>query len=186
MRNFLKIAEGVDVLPLLHALQTRPNLWNQNDLRTTHPQSPHTEVDDIWLRFNDLTPYLENGDTASVVDEHESICYPAWRELPQARAIVFDLLRRVEATRLGRVLITRLAPGRSIAPHEDGGDHAAYYERAHVVLQGFPGSLFHCGDESVCMRSGEVWWFDNAKTHSVQNNSADDRIHLIIDYRIEK
>lgn len=186
MRNFLRLAEGVNVTPLRHAIQLRPDLWNQNTLRTTHPQTPHKQVDDIWCRFNDLAPYLKGGDASAVIDEHESICYPAWRELPQLRPIVFDLMRLAEATRLGRVLITRLKPGAVIDPHEDGGEHAAYYERAHVVLQGLPGSLFHCGGETVCMRTGEVWWFDNSLTHSVENNSADDRIHLIIDYRIDR
>ena len=184
MRNFLKIADGVDVVPLMHALSANEDLWNQNALRTTHPQTPHKQVDDIWLRFNDLGPFKEN--ILAVADEHESICYPAWKSLPQARVIVFDLMRRLEAVRLGRVLITRLAPGNSIDPHEDGGEHAAYYERVHVVLNGLPGSLFHCGDETVIMRTGEAWWFNNALTHSVVNNSADDRIHMIVDYRIER
>ena len=30
---------------------------------------------------------------------------------------------------------------------------------------------------------GEVWWFDNARTHEVVNNSAGDRIHMIVDIR---
>lgn len=186
MRNFLKIADGVDVVPLLHALAANPGLWNENTLRTTHPETPHTQVDDIWLRFNDLTPYEAEGNVLAVADEHESICYPAWKALPQARVIIFDLMRRLEAVRLGRVLITQLAPGCVITPHEDGGEHAAYYERVHVVLQGLPGSMFYCGDEAVNMRTGDVWWFNNALTHSVTNNSTDDRIHMIVDYRIER
>jgi hypothetical protein len=62
LRNFLKIAEGVDVMPLLSALARSPELWNQNLLRTTHQSSPHTQVDDIWLRFNDLKTYEETAD----------------------------------------------------------------------------------------------------------------------------
>lgn len=186
MRNFLKIASGVDVMPLLHALHARADLWNAETLRTTHEMTPHKQVDDILLRFNDLEKFKATADAATVLDGHESVAFPAWRELPQARALVFDLLRRFEAVRLGRVLITRLKPGGTIDPHEDGGDHAAYYERAHIVLQGLPGSLFHAGAETVSMRTGEAWWFDNSQTHSVENNSADDRIHLIVDYRIDR
>lgn len=181
MRNFQLIAAGIDIVPLLHAIQLQPGLWNQNTLRTTHELTPHKQVDDIWLRFQDLTPYKEN--VGGVLDEHESIAYPAWNLLPQARGMVFDLMRRVEGVRLGRVLVTRVAPGKCIEPHVDGGSHAAYYSRYHVVLQSLPGSLFHCGDETVNMRAGEVWHFDNAVEHSVQNNSADDRIHLIVDIK---
>ena len=41
------------------------------------------------------------------------------------RPIVFDLMRRIEAVSLGRVIITRLQPGGRIAPHADtDGDYA--------------------------------------------------------------
>lgn len=175
MKNFYRLAEGVDVVPIMHALM-RHDLWNHNRLRTTHPGTPHTEVDDIWLRFNDLK------DLSNVMDEHESVNYPAFLSLP-CRGIVFDLMRRVEGERLGRVLITRLKPGGHIAAHVDSGDHAAYYQRHHIVLQGLPGSLFRCGDETVNMRTGECWWFDNAVEHEVWNNSADDRVHMIVDIK---
>jgi len=33
------------------------------------------------------------------------------------------------------------------------------------------------------MRPGELWWFENAIEHEVTNNSANDRIHMIIDLR---
>jgi hypothetical protein len=189
MRNFLRLAFGVNYMPLLHAVQRQPELWNENKLRTTHAASPHTEVDDIWLRFNDLTPYKDATTTseyASVLDEHESICYPGWFKLPEAQIIIFDLMRMVQGVRLGRVLITRLAPGKRIAPHVDGGSHADYYERYHFILQNLPGSVFRAGDESITAQAGEVWWFDNKKEHEVVNNSADDKLALIIDIRCIK
>lgn len=170
-------------MPLLDAVVRQPELWNQNRLRTTHPGTPHTEVDDIWLRFNDLAIFEETHEASSVIDEHESINYPGMLKLPQARPIVFDLMRRVEGERLGRVLITRLAPGKKIAPHADGGSHAAYYDRYHVILQNLPGSIFRAGNETVSMKTGEVWYFDNAQEHEVINNSADDRITMIVDIR---
>lgn len=186
MKNFLRIADSVDVMPLVLALSQHSDLWNQNLLRTTHEASPHTQVDDIWLRFNDLAEYEKTADAAHVMDQHESINYPAMKALPQARAMIFALMARVEGERLGRCLITKLRPGRSIAPHVDSGDHASYFERYHIVLQSLPGSIFNAGDESVQMRPGEVWWFDNSAEHSVVNNSADDRIHMIVDIRASK
>jgi len=188
MRNFLKLAHNINIVPLLHAVQRQPELWNQNRLRTTHEQSPHTQVDDIWLRFNDLKPYegKELSEYAPVMDEHESICYPAWFKLPEAQGIIFDLMRLVQGTRLGRVLITRLAPGKRIAPHVDGGTHAAYYERYHCILKNAPGSNFRAGGEVLCMQPGELYWFDNSQEHEVVNQSMDDRITLIIDIRCVK
>lgn len=167
------------VAPLVNAVM-RDDLWNKQTLRTSHPGSPHTQVDDIWLRFNALP---ETGQEARVIDDHESINYPAWFALPEAQNICLDLMRQVRGERLGRVLITRLAPGKSIAPHVDGGDHARYFDRYHIVLQGLPGSIFHCGGETVQMLTGQVWWLQNLTEHSEVNNSADDRIYLVVDIK---
>jgi len=178
VRNFLRLAEGIDVTALSHALHTRPELWNRNDLRRTYPGTPHRECDDIWLRFQP-----EGMSEAQIVDAHESINYPALSELPMVRPIIFGLMRQVEGERLGRVLITRLAPGKQIYPHVDGGDHAAYYKRHQLMIQCGPGVIFRAGDETVQMRTGDLYWFDNSKEHEVLNQSASDRLALIVDVR---
>lgn len=180
MRNFQCLATSVDTIPLLNAIMRNPDLWNQNTLRTTHPGTVHSQVDDIWLRFNDVN----NPD--EVIDDTECINYPAWYVLPQARDLIFNLMRRVEGERLGRVLVTRLAPGCKIDPHEDHGAPATYYDRFHIVLNSAPGCLFRAGDETSQMAVGSVWWFDNKQEHEVINNSRDDRIHLIVDIRTSK
>lgn len=177
MRFFQKIGD-VDILPLLHAIQRQPELWNENNLRTTHPQSPHIQAEDIWLRFNQV-----KSNVTDAIDDTVCINYPAWYRLPQARQIIFDLMRRVEGEQLGRCLITKLSPGKQILPHEDGGAPAEWYDRYHVMLQNTPGSIFRCADEAVFMRPGEVWWFDNCKEHEVINNGSDDRITMIVDIR---
>ena len=109
MRNFQKIAQGINTAPLLHAIQRQPELWNTERLRTTFPGSPHAEVDDMLLRFNDLEPYnslkLDKDSEfrkakMALMDEHESLKYPAWDALPQAHDIIFDLMRFVRGVRL--------------------------------------------------------------------------------------
>jgi Aspartyl/Asparaginyl beta-hydroxylase len=180
MRHFLRIAGGVDVLPVLHALQAKPELWNRHDLRTTHPRSPHTACDDIWVRFNAYEP----DDPAAVIDAVQAVAYPAWTELPQLRGIVLDLMRRVEGVQLGRVIISRLAPGKRIEPHVDEGAPASFYRRYQIALQSLPGCVFHIEDEAVSFQAGEVWMIDNRATHWVENNSADDRIAVVVDIRL--
>ena len=184
MRNFQLLAAGLDVSVLMHQIQTNSWLWNEHKLRTTHQGSVHSEVDDIWIRFNDVAEFEKTGNASSIIDQHESIWYPAASYLLAARPILYDLARKFEAERIGRVMITRLKPGAKIAPHVDGGDHAKYYSRYHVVLQGFPGSVFRAGDEQVQMLSGQVWWFDNQQEHECVNNSADDRVHMIVDLKL--
>lgn len=183
MRHFYRLTAQCAIEALCMQLWRQPRLWNQYTLRTTHPQTPHKEVSDIWLRFQDLALYERSGDAQHIIDEHESINYPAWYALPGAWPLVFDLMRAVQGERLGRVLLTRLPPGGHITPHIDGGAHAAYYERYHIVLQSQEPCMFRTGDEVVHMAPGECWWFDNSVEHEVLNTSAIDRIHLIIDIR---
>lgn len=171
-------------MPLLHSIQRQPELWNANELRTHYPNSPHIAADDIWLRFNDRT--LWEKEPEKIMDEPECVVYPAWNKLPQSHGIVFDLMRTVEGVRLGRVLLTRLAPGKTITPHIDGGEYAAYYDRYHVFLQNHPGSNFRAGNEVICPNAGDVYWFNNRIEHEVINHSSDDRITLIVDIRCIK
>ena len=46
MNNFLKIAQDVDVLPLLLEVQRQEFLWNKNPARLSK-LGPHSESDDI-------------------------------------------------------------------------------------------------------------------------------------------
>lgn len=177
MRNFQKIGEGIDVFPIVHALQRQPDLWDQHTLRTTHPGTAHSEVSDVLVWFNDLT------NPEAVANDREVIPFPAWARLPQLRPIVFNLMRAVEGVQLGRVIVTRLPPGKTIAAHVDGGAPAEWYERYQIALQSLPGVLFSAGNETVHMKTGDCWHFDNQQLHSVVNNSADDRLALIVDIR---
>lgn len=175
MENFFRIAKGENPAPLLVAIHRQPELWDQNTLRTKHPNTAHADVSDIWLMFNDI-----EGDVSNDIIVKP---YPAFAKLPQARLLIFGLMRLVEGVTLGRVIITKLAPGKKITPHADGGAPATYFSRYQIVLQSLPGALFTIGDETVNFESGEVWLIDNKKEHSVVNNSRDDRIVMIVDIR---
>ncbi len=183
MKNFYKISEKEPISGLLAEVMRQPELWNQNLLRTTFENSPHREVSDIWLRFNEIKNISDENYKEKVVDNHDSIDYPAFALLTQARPIIFNLMRFVEGKRLGRVIITKLEPGKKIYAHRDSGDHAEYYDRYHVVLQNYQGSNFRAGDEIVCMKAGDIYWFNNKEEHEVINNSHEDRIVMIVDIR---
>lgn len=189
MRHFLQIAKDVDVTPLLMALIRRPELWKEDTYLRDFPQGPFKLIDSIMLRFPVkavLESQAELEKHNSTYDQHESIDYPPYKILPEARPIVQALMSRVAGERLGRVMINRMAPGASIFPHADTPAHCEYYSRFHVVLKSQPGVDFRTGEERVYMAPGEVWWFNNAEEHEVINNSGDDRIHMIVDIRTSR
>jgi hypothetical protein len=187
MRNFLRLGIGIEVMPLLHGLARQPELWGEHRWRTTYANTPHGEVEDIWLRYSAPSLTADPKELGGVQNDSGPVWYPAMSRLPQAKPLILNLMRAVEAYELGRVVITKLAPGCRILPHADvDGDYVNDPSRAryHIVLQGLPGSLFRCGDETVCMQTGEVWLFDALTEHEVYNNSTEDRIHLIVDCRL--
>lgn len=187
MRNFVKLAQGIDTAPLLLALARQPKLWNRHRMRKDYADSPHGQMDDIWLRFNDEKPFKEKGDYTGISDQHDSVFYPEWYALPQARPIVFGLMARAEGTRLGGILITRIPPGGRILPHVDDSWHVRHYNtKVYVVLQSNPQCVNRVEDEQLIMAPGEAWYFDNTKEHEVVNDGPDDRISLIVSIRCEK
>lgn len=189
MKNFLHIANGVDVLPLRLALARRPELWKEDTYLRDYPQGPFGQIESVMLRFPVKGVYAteeELKNHLSTYDQHESIDYPAYSILTEARPIVMSLMSRVQGERLGRVMINKMAPGGRIFPHADTPVHAEYYSRFHVILQSRKGVYFRCGTEKVYMAEGEVWWFNNKEEHEVINNSPEDRIHMIVDIRTSK
>lgn len=176
-------------MPLRLAISRRPELWSEDTYLRDYPQGPFGEVDSIMLRF----PVKAVKETQAEVeqhlsthDPHESVDYPPYKLLPEARKIVMDLMAYVQGERLGRVMINRIEPGGRIFPHADTPAHADYYTRFHVCIASSPGYVFRCGDEQVSMAPGEVWWFNNKLEHEVVNNGGDDRISMVVDIRTSR
>ncbi len=186
MDNFHLIAENVAVDPLLLAIKRKPELWREDTYLRDYPQGPFGDTETIMVRFpvkSVKETEEEVKDHLSKYDQHENIDYPAFAYLPEARAMIFGLMATVQGERLGRVMINKLKVGGKVYPHADTPEHAEYYSRHHVVLQSAPGCSFRCGDETIYMPKGTVWWFNNKLEHEVINNSIDDRIHMIVDIK---
>lgn len=181
MKNYLKIAGGINVTPLLLQLHQNPELWNANPARL-YPGSPHEHSDDIWIRYRDETESLRKGSYASFNDEHDPVWYPAYYALPAVRDLVLDLARGVGAERIGGVFLWRLAPGQAIAPHADTGWHAEYYDKFNICLQAQPGCTFEWPEagETLRERPGDIHRFLNNTPHTVINRSDDDYLVLIV------
>lgn len=179
MKNFLQIASGIDVLPLALALQMQPELWNEHNERKDFAGSSHKGTSDIWVRYNDPSNLAQGYE--QYTSEHDSVWHPAYQKLPQLRPIVFGLMARCEATRLGGVLITKIPPGGHVLPHSDSGWHPEYYDlKVYVPILSNPQAVNRVEEETVIMAPGDAWYFNNLKEHEVINNGPSERITLIV------
>lgn len=177
MNNIMPVGT-VPVTNLLVSLKQHPELWNEHRARLEQYASPHGGVSDIWVRYNDINNYA--GDLGAFNNEHDSVWYDAARKLPEAKAIALHLMAQFGGERLGGVLITRIPPGGRVEPHTDSGWHAEYYEKFAVQLESAPGQSFNFDGEQLEPRPGDVYWFNNRVQHWVINDSAYDRITMIV------
>ena len=171
------IEQGLNVAPLLWALQENPQLWDQHRARTEHPNSPHYGLSDIWARW--AAPGVDGS------QPHESVWWPAADFLP-VRELVFPLMGRLRGEKLGGVLITKIPAGKECKRHSDPGWHARHYEKFGVQIQSAPGQAFCFDGEALETRPGDVFWFDNAHPHWVPNPTPHDRITMIVCIRRER
>lgn len=82
---------------------------------------------------------------------------------------------------LGRSRLMRLAPGSEVALHVDFNYHWVSRVRIHIPIVTDPAVIFHCAQEQVHMPAGSCWLFNAWRRHRVSNDSAIDRVHLVID-----
>ena len=179
--RFVQLASGVDTVPVLLELNRAAPLWDHNPERRLYPGTPHGEMVDITVRY---MPEAQITLEARAL-EHRNVFWPAWRELPALRPMIFALMQRVAAVELGSILITKLPPGEMIQPHSDAGNWAPefYNCKAHITLAG--SALVRCEDEACQFVAGTVWTFDNLLTHSVECVGDSDRICCIVSMRCE-
>jgi len=184
MRQHSKIASGLDMSAVIAEIAANDDLFGERPERATAPGSPHADMTDIWVRYGDVSEMVKTGDFSGLSREHDSI----WlKDLPAVKRLCFDLMSMVDGERLGGVLITKLPPGGRIAPHADTvAWHAGYYSKYFVPVQNQPGAVFGFEDGTIDPEIGDVWQFDNQRTHWVENDSKADRIAMIVCIKQDK
>lgn len=174
MKHCQKIAEGISVSRVMGQLNAHPELWDQQPLRTTFKGTPFGGTSDIWCRFG--------RDPETWSKPHFAEFWPAWDVLTGLHRIVFDTMRMVRATSLGGILITSVPPGGKVDRHTDAGHwHPTFYDcKVYAILQANERCVNTFEDESVVMRTGDAWLFDNLVMHGVENHGDTDRIAAVI------
>ena len=128
--NFVRIAEGLDVEPLLELLDNKPELWKEIDTRQKTTNSPHKDTECIYVRGPlKMSAYYVLWDTGSYD-------YPCMEYLkPALVPLMQPILEKLEVKEMGRLLIVNLKPSGHVTKHNDQGTYADHYSRFHLVLK---------------------------------------------------
>jgi hypothetical protein len=95
--------------------------------------------------------------------------------------IARQIVDRVGAGHVAKLMLAKLLAGGKVLPHRDTGDCLLQVHRVHVPLRTNPLVRFTVGESGIRMHPGEVVEINNSLIHSVDNPSAEDRVHLICD-----
>ena len=174
--NFVRIADGLDVEPLLKLLDAKPELWKEIETRQKFNKSPHKDTECIYVRGPlKMSTYYVLFDTGSYD-------YPCMEYLkPALVPLMRPILEQLQVKEMGRVLIVNLKPSGHVTKHNDQGTYADYYQRFHLVLQSNQWCSQTCGDQEQKFNVGDVWWFNHKKLHTAHNVGMTDRLHIIFD-----
>lgn len=175
---FKRVAEAINIAPLVQRLNEHPELWGQITARQEALGSPHKDTEAIFLRW------CKGQDVESVFQDLDAVDYPAAAVLmPEAGHVLLALLTMLgETAELGRVMIVKLRPEGRITPHMDEGRYADFYDRFHICLSGW--CRFQVGEKWFLCAPGEAWWFNHKREHYVVNHGEVDRIHMIVDVAV--
>jgi hypothetical protein len=115
-----------------------------------------------------------------------------------ARDTVSAIAALIGARDLGHITLIMMRAATTLPPHTDGmgggkcarcqavgASQCLYFarfpNRFHCVITSNSDCWFEAGGETVCMRPGELWWFNQKVEHGVRNAGNTDRIHLLFD-----
>lgn len=173
------LSSGFEVDRLVSQIEAMPAVWNTHKLRTEQYGTPHTQVSDIWVRYNRWENFT--GDIHNfVMTPHQSEWYGVIEYIPAVVKLVAEVFSHVEGQELGGVLITKVPPGGQVAPHIDQGWHARYYDKYAVQLKGNKDQAFCFEEMELRPLPGDLYTFDNSLLHWVINESDEDRMTLIV------
>ena len=176
LSRFTRIAKLIDVAPFLSELDAAPEMWLVNTSRQRKIRCQR-DTQNIFLRVakKPLPPGAKNAN-----DVHESRTATSAEGFP--RALTFcEEIAALQNGELGRATLVALQPRGWVKPHVDAGAYYRIRDRFHLVLRSREGSPLTSGGETVVMREGELWAFDNKAEHDARNPTDELRVHLIFD-----
>jgi mannose-6-phosphate isomerase-like protein (cupin superfamily) len=172
-QRFCRLATGIDATAIRNELEANREAWLE-EKQTALTMRTRASTMNILLRE---ISHLPNQDRYAALRTESR---PVSPRFPTAIAMAERLAQLCGGT-MGKTRLAALKPGAEIPAHADWGLYHELTERIHLVIRNHGGTYFTCGDSTVEMRDGEVWWFDNLTRHHVINTGSLWRTHLIVD-----
>lgn len=150
--------------------------WNRWDIRQKRFEV-HSKTKTYPLMFwsNLETFQVGTNDTCNVLLMNE--LSPLWKPIKN----IIRILEKKYNGKCINTILTKLPPKSCIPTHTDGGYLLSISHRFHIPIKTNKDIFFFIKNENYNFQEGTVYEISNLDLHGVENNSDEDRIHLIID-----
>jgi quercetin dioxygenase-like cupin family protein len=169
--NYLKITDDIDVAPIIRVIEGIDR--------------------ETWAESQREIRYAVHADTQSLKLMHDRdfrhvypTTWPLFDTFKDAISPILDIIEEHFGPdgEVIRIVLAKLKAGGVIPPHSDAQYSLRHCHRLHIPIVTNPAVDFFVGGEKKNMGVGEMWEINNSTTHTVENHSSLDRIHLIIDW----
>jgi hypothetical protein len=161
-----------DITEIKNRIQSFKAEWDLNQSRQERYKLFHGDSKNIFVTDIDATwdgfgyPLVKHN-----IDER----------LNELTKPIVARLENMLGGKVGKCLFINLPAGKKVKPHVDLGYYLTSVHRCHIPIQTHQDISFTLGGESIHMKEGMGYEINNTRQHSVDNDSAVDRIHLLID-----
>jgi hypothetical protein len=169
--NFIQHSK-YDISVLKNIVEKLDKEWEEN---TSRQEKTYSQKDTQSINIVDFSLQWTPGSTydPKFVLNNTNLFH-------EINLIIKDLENKLDG-KVGRVLLTKLLPNKKISQHKDYQRYLVLNNRCHIPIITNEKVNFIVGEESINMKEGDCWEINNARVHSVINDSDQDRIHLIVD-----
>lgn len=170
---------------LFAAFQDEVKSINWNDLPFPDPRRLNpvfASCGTLHLRVHDVPAGVPHT-VAAISEVLDCIDTRARKLFPVTNQVVDWILGTIGGGKTGRIMVVNMNPGGKIPSHVDPGTYFRTYYRFHVPVQTQPEVTFTGpdGSKTYHMPLGYLCQLLNCNLHGVENNSSQQRIHLIAD-----
>jgi hypothetical protein len=185
----VKIIEQVPDILFNSALEEIQNIdWSKIDDSVRRRRAEFATSSSIHIRVasSKLTLGKKSVNEMSTVCECEDNA--VWsNQFNAVRRLSDWMFKTVNGKTLGRIMIVNLEPRGQVPLHVDPKDYFEMYSRFHVPFKTNPNVVFNGGEdtENEHMPLQYLSRLNNRLPHQLDNNSDENRIHLIVDIETE-
>jgi hypothetical protein len=168
-----KLKNFKDIQQLKSVVKSFNSEWDEWNFRQKNYYFPHKNTESI--------PFFWSTDQNIIDGVFNVISYNSQNII--LKMINDDLLfftKKYEGS-ICKLMLSKLKKQKNIMDHVDCGFLLTESHRLHLPIITNKNVIFNIENCSYNMLEGIWYEFDNTRSHSVENNSNDDRIHLMLD-----